>query len=456
MSGRKRNEKLKQHKGMCTKKIRKEPDYQSLQRAKDKLTKQILNRKKELAKHSGQERYNEISEALTAPEAPVMEQTAAHEAYRTTYFAQFKKVVDGSDVLIEVLDARDPMGCRSKKLEDYILKRGKRIILLLNKADLVPLEILNKWLTFLRREFPTLPFKSSSQPNKAVKLPALTHEGKYRATDYYGVDELIKCLNRMACGNSITAGVIGPPNAGKSSVINSLSRKDAVGVGSTPGFTKVMQTVQVTSRIKILDCPGVVPSSGSDITPSMVLRNSIKIELLDDPITPVEYILEKVPKEQLVQEYGIETYGNGEDFLTQLAVKRGKLHKGGEPDLTGMARIILDDWNHGRIKYYTVPPVVDDTQVASVELVDEDGTSYNMGQTINLTEEEFRNFQIEHVFQVVPKHEQEQIKKEIAEEFGEEEEEKDEEIKKTALLPEQKAQMDSLAAEFNDLSFDAL
>ena len=301
MRNAKKNEKQKQHKGMTTRKIRREPDYNSLQRAKDKLAKQALNRKKEIRKPKREDRYAEISIGLNAPEVPVMEQTAAHEAYRTTYFAQFKKVVDASDVLIEVLDARDPMGCRSKKLEDYIMKRGKRIILLLNKADLVPLEVLNKWLTFLRREFPTLPFKSSSKPNKANKLPALTQEGKYRATDYYGVEELIKLLNQMAAGNTIVAGVIGPPNAGKSSVINSLSRKDAVGVASTPGFTKTLQAVQVTSRIRILDCPGVVPSSGSDITPSMVLRNSIKIELLDDPVTPVEYILEKVPKEQLVQ-----------------------------------------------------------------------------------------------------------------------------------------------------------
>ncbi|EAY17766.1 hypothetical protein TVAG_015960 [Trichomonas vaginalis G3] len=452
-----KNDKLKHNKGGQVKKLRKEPDYKSLQRAKDALAKSAMNRKKEIAKHNAEERYAEVSQGLNAPEAPIIEQSAAHEAYRTTYFAQFKKVVDGADVLLEVLDARDPIGCRSKKLEDYILKRGKRIVLILNKADLVPLEILNKWLVFLRREFPTIPFKSSSQPNKSVEVPL--HDGKYKGTDVFGIKELIKLLNQLAMGSSIVAGVFGPPNVGKSSVINSISRRAATGVASTPGFTKVMQEVEVTARIRILDCPGVVPSSGAEITPSMVLRNSIKIELLDDPVAPVSYILDKVPKEQLVEEYGIESYGTAEDFLSQLAVKRGKIQKGGEPDINGTARTILDDWNHGRIKYYTVPPEVDDTHVSKIELVDQDGTSYNMGKVINYTEEDFKNFQIQHVFQVIPKKEAEAEKEENSED---EDEEKPEETKrkmaapKVALSSAQKEEMDSLAQEFTGLSFEGL
>lgn len=448
-------EKHKNQKGGGVKKLRKEPDYKSLQRAKDALAKSAMNRKKEIQQHNANERYAEITQGLNAPEVPIMEQSAAHEAYRTAYFAQFKKVVDGADVLLEVLDARDPIGCRSKKLEDYILKRGKRIILILNKADLVPLEILNKWLTFLRREFPTIPFKSSSQPNKSVEVPL--HDGKYRGTDVFGIKELIKYLNQLALGNTIVAGVIGPPNVGKSSVINSISRRSAAGVASTPGFTKVMQEIEVTARIRVLDCPGVVPSSGAEITPSMVLRNSIKIELLDDPVAPVSFILDKVPKEQLVEEYGIDTYGTAEDFLAQLAVKRGKIQKGGEPDINGTARTILDDWNHGRIKYFTVPPEVDDTHVSKVELVDEDGLSYNMGKVINYTEEDFKNFQIQHVFQVIPKKEAE--KEESSE--SEDDEMPEESRKKVAapkiaLSSEQKAEMDNLAAEFTGMNFGGL
>ncbi|OHS98333.1 hypothetical protein TRFO_08903 [Tritrichomonas foetus] len=447
-----KKEKKKQHKDYKNRgKLRKEPDFTSLQKAKDGLTKQH----KEMHQQRGVDRYKEIREALTQPEMPVVEQSAAHEAYRTKYFSQFKKVVDSADVLLEVLDARDPLGCRSKKLEDYIMKRGKRLILVMNKADLVPVEICNKWLTFLRREFPTVLFKSSNNPTKANYVPL--HDGKWRSSDVFGIDDLLKLLNKFSGGTTITAGVIGPPNAGKSSVINSLSRRAATGVGATPGFTKTMQEVEVTSRIRILDCPGVVPSSGSEITPSMVLRNSIKIELLDDPVQPVAFIIDKVPKEQLVNVYGIETFSDADDFLSQLAIKRGRVLKGNEPDIESIARSVLEDWNKGRIKYFTIPPTSDDLIEASTELITETGEVYQMGKTMNFAEQDFRNFQIQHVFSIVQKNKGDEKKKEDAEsdEEGGEEEREAKPIT-TPLHPEERAELDHVAEELQGISFSGL
>lgn len=445
-----RRDKKKQHKSLENRgKIRKEPDFKSLQRAKDKLSKQAKNRNKMIHEQDKTDRYEEIHQAMDNPEDVTIEQTAAHEAYRTKYFGQFKKVVEAADVLLEVLDVRDPLGCRSVKLENYILKRGKKIVLILNKADLVPVEVVNKWLTFLRREFPTVVFKSSSQPNKSTYVPL--HDGKWRSTDCFGIDDLMGLLNKLAGGTSICAGVIGPPNAGKSSVINTLSRRNGAGVASTPGFTKTMQEIEVTKRIKILDCPGVVSSSGTDITPSMVLRNSIKIELLDDPIKPVSFILEKVPKEQLVLVYGINTYSSADDFLSQLAVKRGRILKGGEPDMESMARIVLDDWNRGRIKYYTIPPDVDDTVETHTELVDGYGGVYNMDRTIDYKEDDFRSFQIQHVFQVVNKNIHDKPGTNDDDESGEEEHKV--EINKTELPEDQREELNQLAQEYQGVNF---
>ncbi|KAH0789392.1 P-loop containing nucleoside triphosphate hydrolase protein [Histomonas meleagridis] len=450
---KRRPEKKKQHKCIENrKKIRKDPDFASLQRAKERLEKRQKNRNLDLHQQNKYDRYSEIRKALNEnPETAVVEQSAAHEAYRTKYFSQFKKVVDLSDVLLEVLDIRDPMGCRSPKLEDYILKRGKRIVLVLNKADLVPVEVANQWLNFLRREFPTVLFKSSNNPTKANYVPL--HNGKWRSSDCFGVNELIILLNKYSGGTHIVAGIIGSPNVGKSSVINSLSRRPAAGVGSTPGFTKVMQEIDVTNKIKILDCPGVITSSNSDVTPSMVLRNSIKIELLEDPIKPVSFIIEKVPKEQLVDLYGIGTFADADDFLRQLAIKRGKLYKGGEPDLDAMARMVLDDWNKGHIRYFTIPPPVDETIAESTELITPNGEVYNIGRQINLTEEDFRNFQIQHVFQVVKK-----TRKEERIEEGSDSEGMDEEPKQANVeLPvEQKEELDQLAQEFQGISFVGL
>eukprot|EP00001_Collodictyon_triciliatum_P039839 07168_2 len=88
---------------------------------------------------------------------------------KRAYFKEFKKVVEMSDVILEVLDARDPMGCRSKDIEQLILQKdpNKRIILVLNKIDLVPREIVEKWLKYLRNEFPTIAFKSSTQSQRS-------------------------------------------------------------------------------------------------------------------------------------------------------------------------------------------------------------------------------------------------------------------------------------------------
>lgn len=453
--GNQKKEKKKQHKGLENRgKIRKEPNFSSLQKVKDRLSKQAEDRNKKMHQSATESRYAEIRQALAqqdAPDMPITEQSAAHEAYRTKYFAQFKKVVDASDVLLEVLDARDPMGCRAPKLESYILKRGKRLVLVLNKADLVPVEVANKWLTYLRREFPTVLFKSTSNPSRATEVPL--HNGKWRSSDYFGVGDLIQLLNKYSGGTAVVAGVIGPPNAGKSSVINSLSRRAAAGVASTPGFTKTMQEIEVTGKIRILDCPGVVPASGADITPSMVLRNSIKVELLEDPIHPVAFIIERVPKEQLVEAYEIETFGDAEDFLSQLARKRGRVLKGGEPDLEGVARIVLQDWNKGRIRYFTLPPADEGIVEGTAELVTEWGEVYQMGRTMEFEEKDYRNFQVQHVFEVVRKGKP-------GVDRGEPEQSSEDEEKAAVaaeeIPAEEKRELDGLAEQFQTVSFEGI
>lgn len=97
---------------------------------------------------------------------------------------------------------------------------------------------------------------------------------------------LLLCLGLLQIKKSITVGVIGLPNVGKSSLINSLKRCHVVNVGATPGLTRSMQEVQLDKNVKLLDCPGVVMlrSSGNDAT--IALRNCKRIEKLDDPISP--------------------------------------------------------------------------------------------------------------------------------------------------------------------------
>lgn len=92
----------------------------------------------------------------------------------------------------------------------------------------------------------------------------------------------------MQIKKSITVGVIGLPNVGKSSLINSLKRSQVVDVGATPGLTKSMQEVQLDKNVKLLDCPGVVMLKSAENDSSVALRNCKRIEKLADPIGPGE------------------------------------------------------------------------------------------------------------------------------------------------------------------------
>lgn len=90
----------------------------------------------------------------------------------------------------------------------------------------------------------------------------------------------------MQLKTAVTVGVVGFPNVGKSSLINSLKRTRVASVGATPGVTKAMQEIHLDKHVKLLDCPGIVFAAAGDNEASATLRNCTKIEKLADPVTP--------------------------------------------------------------------------------------------------------------------------------------------------------------------------
>ncbi|KAK3205661.1 hypothetical protein Dsin_019707 [Dipteronia sinensis] len=306
------------------------------------------------------------------------------------FYKELVKVIDASDVILEVVDARDPLGTRCVDMEKMVMKAGpdKHLVLLLNKIDLVPREAVEKWLTYLREELPAVAFKCSTQEQRSnlgwKSSKAAKTSNILQTSDCLGAETLIKLLKNYSRSHeikkSITVGIIGLPNVGKSSLINSLKRCHVANVGATPGLTRSLQEVQLDKNVKLLDCPGVVMLKSAENDASIALRNCKRIEKLEDPVGPVKEILNLCPARLLVTLYKIPSFDSVDDFLQKVATVRGKLKKGGIVDVEAAARIVLHDWNEGKIPYYTMPPTRDQGEPSEARIVSELGKEFNVDE----------------------------------------------------------------------------
>lgn len=246
---------------------------------------------------------------------------------KKTFNEIVREVIERSDIILEVLDARFPEKTRNREIEDIAKEQGKKIIYVLNKCDIAD----RKETEMAKKRLHPCIFVSS--------------------TKRLGTTLLLKEIMRWTAGfdkESVYVGVVGYPNTGKSSVINILSGKHAAGTSPKSGYTKGEKLVRLGKNVYLIDTPGVF--SYGEIDDAKSLLTAAKDQSKFKDTVEAARKLVKALDGKIERFYGMEKSEDMDMVLEQIALKYKMLRKGGVPDVERMARQIINDWQKGKIK----------------------------------------------------------------------------------------------------------
>lgn len=251
------------------------------------------------------------------------------------------QLIKRSDIVAEVLDAREPSLTRSKKIENFAIKNNKKVLLILNKGDLVPLWVLKAW-------------KQYFESNEDIKTIYIS------STHHLGTKVLRDTMKALLKGQKGIVLFVGYPKTGKSSIINALKGKHSAFTSAHPleyGYTKTIQLFKIDNKIYAWDTPGIIPPDGDEL--EKIIRG-YNVDRLEDPVKPALLLIERILKFTsaaiLKQIYKTE-FSDPYDLLVKIATKRGWINKTDkEPNVEMAAKAIIRDFHEGKITYYTLPP----------------------------------------------------------------------------------------------------
>jgi ribosome biogenesis GTPase A len=236
-------------------------------------------------------------------------------------------VIEKSDIVLEILDARFIEKTRNRETEYKIKNTNKILIHVINKCDFVD----KKGLDAAKKDLENCVFVSAK---KHLGTTLLRQKIKFLAKKYKIKNPII--------------GVIGYPNVGKSSLINALKGKGSAPTSSEAGHTKGKQYLRISESIMMIDTPGII-GKGASNDENLVLIGAKNPEIIEDPDLVVFKLMKQYPG-LLEKTYGVEVKNSRPRVLEYIAVKLNMLKKGGLPDIERASRKILQDWLKGKIK----------------------------------------------------------------------------------------------------------
>ncbi|KAJ4367158.1 hypothetical protein N0V83_007688 [Neocucurbitaria cava] len=355
---------------------------------------------------------------------------------------QLWRVIERSDLVVQIVDARNPLLFRSEDLEDYVkeVDPKKNNLLLVNKADMMTLEQRQAWADYFTQAGINYKFFSAElakEMNEARALEGSDDESD-DSEDYVDEDDVEEEIDpegddlakeakkidlqdkkeeneewvdeetvdvpgqdgslseeeervRILTTEDLEAlflehspdidtgpsgeprktsiGLVGYPNVGKSSTINALIGAKKVSVSATPGKTKHFQTIHLSDRVVLCDCPGLVFPNFATTKAELVCAGVLPIDQLREYTGPAGLVARRVPQPFLEALYGMKIHprpfeegGTGiitsEELLRAYAIARGFSTQGlGQPDESRAARYILKDYVKGKLLYCHPPPV---------------------------------------------------------------------------------------------------
>ncbi|MBP5383975.1 MAG: ribosome biogenesis GTPase YlqF [Lachnospiraceae bacterium] len=252
------------------------------------------------------------------------------------------------DLIIELLDARIPFSSRNPDIDE--LGRNKSRLIILNKSDLADEAGNDAWTESFRAQDHTV-VKVNSRDGSGIKSIQASIQEACR-------EKIERDRKRGILNRPVRAMVVGIPNVGKSTFINTLAGKACAKTGNKPGVTKGKQWIRLNRNVELLDTPGILWPKFEDQKVGMHLAmiGSINDEILDPSELACTLLetLRAIRGGAIGERYGVDENGTAYEVLCRIASVRGCLKKGEELDTNKASQIVLDEFRSGRIGRFTL------------------------------------------------------------------------------------------------------